>query len=735
MVRLASWCTRRWYLVLGSWLLAMVALGGLVVANGAAFTDSTEIPDSESAQAYELMGQGASGPATENGKIVWHSGDVPVDSRQTRTEIDALLEQIRQTDGVLAVSSPYSRTGAGQLNTETGTAFATVTLEADTETAPIEDAVEDVRASGLEIEVGGPAFAELPAAGGATEAIGVIVALAILLLVFRSIAAAALPIITGLAGVGVSLLAVMNASHLVDLSANVITMGALIGLGVGIDYALFIVNRHRKALMAGADVPAAAAQALNTSGRAVVFAGLTVIAALLGMYVLGLGLLTGMAFAAAFTVFCTVLAAITLLPALLRLMKLKVLSRKQRRELADVGPSASGAPRTGLTWRWSGLVQGHPVLAAVGSLVVVALLAVPALSLRVGNPDASSDPQDSASYAYFQLMSDGFGEGADATLLLVGQTPDQASTDAFGALVAQLPNDPEVAAAVVTSQADGVSAAALTPVHSAETEETAELVHRLRDEAIPDAEAGTSLQVYVGGTTATDIDLSDALISKLPLYLLLVALLGFLLLVIAFRSLLVPLLGAVSNLATICVGLGVVTAIFQFGWGSELLGVGTGAPLMFIVPVMIAGVMFGLSMDYQVFLVSSMHEEFQAGGDNRQAVRRGLADSAGVIATAATIMLAVFSSFGFSGERIVAALGIGLAMAVLVDAFVIRLTLMPALMTLIGRANWYYPRALAAITPDVALENAGTPAPQREPDPVYSFEERLESDERTGDRA
>nr|WP_269329940.1 MMPL family transporter [Kineosporia babensis] len=660
------------------------------------------MPDSESAQAYALLG--TDGAGTETGKIVWHSQDAPVDGRQVRSEMAAMLKEIRQAPGVLAVAGPYSDAGAGQLNPEANTAFATVTLAADTDTEPIGDVVADARTDVLSIEMGGQAFTELPGGGGgATEGLGILVALVLLLLVFRSVAAAALPIVTGVAGVGVSLLAVMAASHVIDLSANVLTMGALIGLGVGIDYALFIVNRHRKALLKGLDVPAAAAQALNTSGRAVIFAGLTVIAALLGMYVMGLGLLTGMAFTAAFTVLCTVLAANTLLPSLLAVLKLKVLSRKQRRRLAD-GPVT--APRTSLSHRWAGVVQNHPILSGLGALIVVAVLAVPALSLRVGNADASSDPQDSASHAYFELMSAGFGEGADATLLLVAQTPDKAATEAFTSMVAQLPTDAEVASAVVTSSADGLNTAAVTPVHSAEAEETSDLVHHLRDTLIPSAESGTGLQVYVGGTTATDIDMSDALISKLPLYLGLVAVLGFLLLMVAFRSLLVPLLGAVTNLATICVGLGVITAIFQFGWGSELLGVGSGAPVMYIVPVMIAGVMFGLSMDYQVFLVSSMHEEFHVSGDNRLAVRNGLAESAGVIAAAATIMLAVFSSFGFSGERIVSALGLGLAIAVVVDAFVIRMTLMPALMTLIGRANWYYPRPLDAITPQLALENA-----------------------------
>ncbi|MBT0771442.1 MMPL family transporter [Kineosporia sp. J2-2] len=734
MVRLANWCTRRWYLVLGTWLVVLLALGGLAIGKGTSFTDSTDLPDSESATAYSLLARAGDGSAgTESGKIVWHSDNASVTGGATRSAISSLLATVADEPGVVSVVSPYTKAGASQLNRDADTAFATVTLTTDADTGPIEDAVAAARADGLEIELGGTAFTEQPAAGGMTEGLGVVVALLLLLLVFRSFAAAMLPIVTGVAGVAVSMLGVMVISHVVDLSSNALTMGALIGLGVGIDYALFIVNRHRKALVAGADVPSAVAQALNTSGRAVIFAGLTVMAALLGMYVIGMGILTGMAFAAAFTVFCTVIAANTLLPALLRVLKLKVLSRRQRRGLT--GPPAPAGQ--GLSWRWAGAVQRRPLLAVLAALVAVAALAYPALSMRVGNADASSDPADSASHAYFELMSAGFGEGADATLLLVGETPDAASEKAFGSMVASLPGTADVASAVVTSQSGGLSVAAVTPSSSAQTEETSDLVHRLRETVIPQAGNGTAMQVHVGGTTATNIDMSDALMDKLPVYLVLVAVLGFLLLVLAFRSLLVPLLGAVSNLATICVGLGVVTAIFQFGWGSELLGVGTGAPVMYIVPVMLAGVMFGLSMDYQVFLVSSMHEEFHRDGDNRRAVRAGLAESAGVIVAAATIMLAVFSSFGFSGERIVSALGLGLAISVVVDAFVIRLTLMPALLTLIGRANWWYPRALDAVTPRLALENAQTPEPA---EAVYSYDGDLPGtqqnwDERVSNRS
>jgi uncharacterized membrane protein YdfJ with MMPL/SSD domain len=466
---------------------------------GSSFKTVADLPNSESAHAYALLGQ--SSGSTETGRIVWHTTGQAVDAAEVRREVGGMLTKVAALPGVTAVQSPYTPGGGGQLNAGQNTAYALVTVT-DAKVGQVEQAAQSIEGGQLQVELGGQAFAPQTKAGGIAEIVGILAALAILLLMFRSVWAAALPIVTGVAGVVVSLLFVMVGSHVVNLSSDAITMGALIGLGVGIDYALFIVNRYRKALVGGTSVTEAIVQAVTTSGRAVIFAGLTVIAALLAMFVVGMGVLTGMGQAAAVTVLFTVLAAITLLPS---------------------------------------------------------------------------------------------SAGAKATVDLVGH---------------------------------------------------------LRQDVIPAAESGSDLRVYVGGKTATDIDVAHALMSKLPLYLGLVAVLGFLLLALAFRSLLLPLIGAVSNPTTIVVGLGAITAIFQWGWTSNLLGVGDGAPISYIVPVMIVGVMFGLSMDYQVFLVSRMHEEWTKTRDNTRAIRVGLGETAKVIGTAAVIMLCVFSSFGFSGQRI-----------------------------------------------------------------------------------
>ncbi len=705
MSYLAHLCSRWRFAVVGAWVVVLLALAGSVVAAGTGFTEVTDLPDGEANQAYALLDQAGGTTETENGRIVWHTEDTAVDDPQIRSEVTRLLDDVSAMPGVEAVVSPYSEAGSAQINAGADTAFATVALTEDADPTEIRELAEELDSGTLEVALGGQAFVETPSAGAGTEVVGILAALLILLLIFRSVWAALLPIVTGIAGVGVSLLLVMLGSHAVDLADTSITMGALIGLGVGIDYALFIVNRHRKALTSGATVREAIIQAVNTSGRAVVFAGLTVVIALLAIRVVGLGILTGMAQAAAVTVVFTVLAAVTLLPALLTILGNRVLSKRQRAALAS-GDPVSETARPSVFARWALVLQRSPRrLAALAALVLV-VLALPTLSMRVGNPDTSSDPDGSPGREYVEMMAPAFGEGVDAPLVLVGETPDAAAAEAFTRMVDQLEDVDGVAAVQVapTQPGQAVAVATVTPTSSAQTEETEDLVITLRDEVVPAAEADTGLQVYVGGETASNIDISRALMDKLPLYLGLVAVLGFLLLAMAFRSILVPLVGALSNLATICVGLGSITAIFQFGWGSELLGVGTGAPVMYIVPVIIVGVVFGLSLDYQVFLVSRMHEEWVHTRDNDRAVRIGVADTGRVIATAATIMLCVFASFGFSGERIVSGIGIGMAAAVLVDAFVVRMALVPALMKLIGPRNWSYPAWADRITPRVSIE-------------------------------
>jgi len=721
---LARLCARRKYVVLGGWIIALLLLAGLTVQIGSGFKDSTQVPSSESATAYSLLNQAGQGSlvssdSTVTGNIAWHVTGATVTSPGVEKSFAAMLGQVAHLPGVEQVTSPYSLAGAAQVSPSGSTAYATVTLAKGADVQPVEHAAEQLRSSTTDVQVGGTAFTPAVGASQGTEVIGILAALLILLLVFRSVWAAVLPVITGITGVGFGLLVVVLGSHLVTLSSTSITMGSLIGLGVGIDYALFIVNRYRKALLSGASVPDAIATALTTSGRAVVFAGVTVIAALLGMLVVNLSVLTGMAEAAALTVLFTVASATTLLPALLAILGRRVLSRRQRRALAAGQPAevpgAHARAGQGLAARWSGLVQRAPRRSAALALLAIVALAVPVLSMRVGAADASSDPAGSSTRAYYDTMAAGFGHGFDAPLLLVAQAPDAASQHALAKLATELPAAADVAAVTAPAtvgQSGGQRLEMITvvPQTSAQAAATSDLVNSLRHDVIPAAEAGTHLHVYVGGTTASTIDLSNALMSKLPLYLVLIALLGFVLLALAFRSGLIALTGALTSLGSILAGLGAITAIFQFGWGSSLFGVGTAAPISFIIPVCIIGVVFGLSTDYQVFLVSRIREEWQRTGDNAGAIRAGVAETAKVIVMAMAIMACVFGSFGFSGQRIVASIGVGMASAVIIDALLVRLTLVPALMQLAGRWNWAYPGWAERLTPRLSVEGPAAPA-------------------------
>ena len=733
MERLGRLCARRKFVVLTGWIVALLLLVGLVVQFGSAFKDSTQTPSTESATAYSLLnsvGKGglASSPnSSQTGNIAWHASGASITSPAVEKDAAAMLAKVAKLPGVAQVTSPYSTAGAAQLSTSGNTAYATVVINSSADVTAVENAAKAMQSPAIGVTLGGQAFSSGISPSSSTEAIGILAALAILLLVFRSVWAALLPVLTGGIGVALGLLGVMLGSHVVSLSSTSLTMGSLIGLGVGIDYALLIVNRYRKGLLAGESVPDAIARAVNTSGRAVIFAGVTVIAALLAMYFVGLSVLTGMGQAAAVTVLFTVLTATTLLPALLAVLGPRVLGRRQRRALAagravaagrpaaGLAPGAHAGSRPGLAARWAGMVQRAPRRMAAAAVLVIVALAVPALSMRVGNADASSDPAGSSSNAYYDMMAAGFGKGFEAQLLLVGQTPDAGARQAFAQLAKDLPGTSDVAAVTAPATVgSGVEVIHLTPATSEQDVKTSDLVNTLRGSVIPAAESGTSLHVYVGGSTASDIDLSNALNSKLPLYLVIIAVLGFLLLALAFRSVLIPLTGALTSLGSIVAGLGAITAIFQFGWGSTLFGVGTGAPISYIVPICIVGVVFGLSTDYQVFLVSRIDEDWKHTRNATTAIRQGVTETARVIVMAMAIMACVFGSFGFSGQRLVAAIGVGMASAVIVDALVVRLTLVPALMELFGRWNWAYPRWAQRFTPRLSIEGPAIEGPSTE---------------------
>jgi RND superfamily putative drug exporter len=694
-----------------------VALGGVVGVAGSAFSDSTSLPASDSATAYSLLARAGSDAAkVSTGTIVWDTSSGSALSPAASARIAPMLASVAKVAGVKAVISPFTTVGARQVSADARTAYARVVFTSDSHEAAAAKLARAAASSQLDVQVGGAAFTKI-SPGGASEVIGILAALVILMLVFRSVWAAALPIVTGVAGVGLSSLAVILLSHVMTLPSVAPELGALIGLGVGIDYALFIVNRHRKALQQGAGVAGAITTALNTSGRAVLFAGGTVVVALLGLVILNVGFLTGLGVAAAVTVILTVMAAVTMLPALLATLGRRVLRRSERsaaRSPAGAGPAPDAAPARPGTWtRWARLVERRPVVAAVLAVAVLAGLAAPALTIRLGAADDSSTPAGTSTRSYYDTMADAFGRGFDAQLLLVAQTPDSRARAAWAALTRELPEVKGIASVGAPAPVAGgsLSTIQVVPAAASQDQATSDLVTALRSRIVPRAEAGTDLRVHVGGTTATNIDFASALTGKLPLFLAIIAVLGFLLLTLAFRSLLVPAIGAVGNLLTIAVALGSTVALFQWGWGQPLFGIGGPAPLEYIVAILIVGVVFGLSMDYHVFLVSRMHERWTQTGDNRRAVTSGAADTGGVIVTAAAIMACVFASFGLAGVRTISEFGVGLAVAVLADAFLLRMTVIPALMHLSGRRNWAIPSWLDRALPHVSVENPDEDSP------------------------
>ncbi|MGV4891090.1 MMPL family transporter [Streptomyces viridosporus] len=711
MAALARWCVQRRLITVLLWLLALIGTAAGAVAAGSAYSNDYEVPGTESGRATELLREGFPGLGGDSDTVVWHTSSGTVRDAGVERTMSRTLDRIEGLPGVAAVIGPYDEAGAGQVSEDGRTAYATVAFEHQAkdidagEAAAVVETAEAAEADGLRVELGGSAVEATGSSGGhLAEAVGVLVAAVVLFLAFGSLAASLLPIATALVGVGTAYAGIGLLGHVMTVADFAPMLGMLIGLGVGIDYALFIVTRHRRGLKRGLTVTEAAGDAVATTGRAVVFAGATVCIALLGMLILRLNFLNGVAVAASLTVVLTVAASVTLLPALLSFIGMRALSRRERRRLAEYGPEPE-VP-TGFAARWSAFVERHPKLLGAIAVVVMAVLALPTLSLHLGTSDQGNDPKTSTTRQAYDFIAEGFGPGANGPLTLVTEVDGAQDRLALDNLGAALRETEGVASASPVTYGAGGDTAYLTvvPESSPQSRQTSDLVDRLRDDVLPRAEAGTSLDVQVGGVTAGYDDFADVIVAKLPLFVGVVIGLGCLLLLLAFRSVGIPLKAAVMNVAAVAAAFGVVVAIFQWGWGSELLGLGRAGPIEPFLPVIMVSVLFGLSMDYQVFLVSRMYEEWLETGDNRRAVRVGLAETGRVINSAAVIMISVFLAFVLSGDRVIAMFGIALAVAVALDAFVLRTLLVPALMHLLGGANWWLPRSLDRILPRISIE-------------------------------
>ncbi|KMS67630.1 membrane protein [Streptomyces viridochromogenes] len=714
---MARWGYRHRLVVLLLWVGALFGLGAASSAAGTNYANVFSLPDTDSATAYDLMEKAFPERAGDTDTVVWKvDGDEGASVRDdsVRSRIEPALEEIGRMKGVGEVADPYAARGAAQISKDGRIAYAQITFTEQANAVPmelIEDVVDTAQAAerdGLQVELGGQAIAraqEPPQ--GTAEAVGILAAAVVLFLAFGSLFAMLLPIVVAVAGVGTGMIATMLMSHVTDVPEVAPLLGSLIGLGVGIDYALFIVTRHRRGILRGMQPEEAAVTALNTSGRAVLFAGGTVCIALAGMLVMNMRFLDGVVVATSLTVVLSVLAAVTLLPALLGLLGMRVLSRRQRRRLVAAGPEPAEA--SGLAARWSTYVQWRPRPIAALALVVMAALAIPVLSLRLGATDQGNHQASTTTRQAYDLLAEGFGPGVNGPLQVVVEGAAPAG------LVDGIRSAEGVAQVAAAPPANGVTVIQVVPDTSPQSEQTDQLIDRLRDDVIPRSGA----EAHVGGVTAVFKDFASVTGERLPYFVATIIALGFLLLLVAFRSLVVPLTAALMNLIAAAASFGVLVAIFQWGWGTELLGIGKEGPITSFLPVIMLSLLFGLSMDYQVFLVSRMHEEWVHTKDNARAVRVGLAETSRVINSAALIMICVFSAFVLSGDMEGAMAGIGLAAAVALDAFILRTALVPAAMHMLGRSNWWLPDWLEKRVPHLAVEPREEPAVAEE-EPVVA---------------
>ena len=699
---LASLCYRRRWLVLAFWAAALVGIQAAAGAAGDSFSQEFKLDGAESYEAFQLIDERFPERSGAEGEVVFLAED-GIDDPTATAAMEELFASVEALDGVESVISPYDAEGAAQVAPPSAgeyagrIGFATVQFSgswgdlSQSTLDEIESLASGVDVEGLQVELGGDVFAE-QAPPGTSELIGLVAAVLILLVAFGSVVAMGLPIGTALFGLAVGFGAVGLISHVVSVPEFSTQLAAMIGIGVGIDYALFIVTRYRQGLTNGLEPHDSVVAAVDTAGRAVIFAGITVVISLAGMLLIGIEFVGGLGVAAASVVLVTMLISVTLLPALLGFAGRNI----DKLSLPGASKRAEGG-RHGYWYRWSRTLQAHPWPAALGGLAVLLLLAVPVLSMQFGFTDAGNRSESDTTRRAYDLKAQAFGEGSSAPLVLVATVPEGGSVaDLLPVAEAVMADDGVAFVLPPQPNPDGdLALIPAIPSTSGQDPATIETIERLRDEVLPAATADTDAVVLVGGTTALFEDMSVKLQQRLPVFIGVVLGLSFLLLLVVFRSVLVPVKAVIMNLLSIGAAYGLIVAIFQWGWFGDLVGIGRPGPIESFLPMMMFAILFGLSMDYEVFLLSRIKEEYDRTGDNGLAVADGLSATARVITAAALIMVTVFGSFVFSDERVVKMFGIGLAAAIFIDATVVRMVLVPATMELMGRANWWFPRWLS----------------------------------------
>jgi putative drug exporter of the RND superfamily len=703
--RVASWCVRHRGRVTAGWILILVAALIAYSGIGARAANQFSLGGTESQRAQDLLTRAFPAQSGDLDQVVFRARQGRITDPAVRARVAPVLARIRRLPHVSAVIGPY-QDGTAQISRDGRIAFAAVTFDKEAPSLSngtverVISTAESARSQALEVELGGAAIEQTQtvSAGGAS-ALGLAAAVVVLLVAFGSFVAMGLPIVTALLGLGTAFGVIALASQVIDMPDFSTELAAMIGLGVGIDYSLFIVTRFRQSY--DDDTGAATLIAMSTSGRAVLFAGSTVIIALLGMFALGVSFLDGLAVASAIAVLFTMLAALTALPALLS----RIGNRVSRGRVARSQRGLSGEDGTGFWARWARLISRHPWPAAIAGLAIMLVIAIPALSLRMALSDAGNDPGGTTTRKAYDLLAEGFGPGFNGPLEVVAQLPranDRAALDRVDAALGHVPGLVSVAPAA-TSPSGRVAVYQAFPSTAPEAAATSDLVTSLRDTVLPPVARSTGTTLLVGGPTAGSIDFTSVLSNKLPVFIAVVVGLAAVLLLLVFRSLVIPVQAALMNLLSIGAALGLTVAVFQNGWLAGLVGTDTG-PIDSWVPVMLFAIVFGLSMDYEVFLVSRIHEEWMKRRDPSRAVVEGVATTGRVITAAATIMICVFLAFVLLPERPIKIFGLSLAAAVFLDAFVVRSLLLPAVLELLGRWTWWLPRWLDRRLPRVPME-------------------------------
>jgi putative drug exporter of the RND superfamily len=707
LIRLADLCYRRRRVVVLVWLAALLGAFALAGAFGGELKQNYLQSGSESKAAADTLARSFPQKSGDTIQVVVHS-DSGLATPDVKARAEAIFAEVGSEKHVVGVASPFATDGGRQISADGTTAYAEVALDkthSDFTVQEAKDLVVPILASGdagLQVEVGGQVALLSQTASVGTEGIGLIAAAIILLLVFGSAVAMGLPLITALFGLGTALLLGELLQRVVDVPVWAPPTAAMVGLGVGIDYALLIVTRFRSSLSEGQEPRRATLNAIATAGRAVVFAGLVVIVSMLGIMLVGQAALNGFAFTVSLAVLITMAASLTLLPAMLGFAGRNI----ERLHVPFIGKHAHEYD-TSRWHRWSRLIQRRPWTAAIGSLTVLLALAAPFLGIRFAFPDAQNDPPAFTTHKAYDLLAEGFGPGFSAPLLLTVQGASgeelRNEANAMSAQLAQLTGIAQASPAAINEAGD-VAVVSLVATTSPQDQATEDLVDTLRNTAVPAAIAGTGLNVDVGGLAAANLDSTRGVADRLPLFFGGVLLVSFLLLMMVFRSIVVPLKAVVMNLLASAAAFGVLTLAVSGGPLGDLVGIPERTPVPILLPIGIFAILFGLSMDYEVFLISRIKEEYDKHGDNALAVADGLARSARVITAGAAVMVTVFLSFVLGQDLFGKMFGIGLAAAVFIDATIVRMVLVPATMELLGDRNWWLPGWLDRLLPHVHAE-------------------------------